>query len=116
MEGVTDYVYTIETSSNPLVYDGYLNRSLACYKMNISLYIQSLMKVASEYTDSSGKVDFESFAQDSDYNKLRKFYLAPAAYSLYGFKRQAIYGMDGEVDGERVVAPIKLDLTYTIVD
>ena len=116
LEGVTDYVYTIETSSNPLVYDGYLNRSLACYKMNISLYIQSLMKVASEYTDSSGKVDFESFAQDSDYNKLRKFYLAPAAYSLYGFNRQAIYGMDGEVDGERAVAPIKLDLTYTIVD
>ena len=110
--GVTDYAYTVETSSVPLNYDGYLNRSLACYKMNISLYVQSLMNVAAKYIDKDGKVDFAKFeAEREDYMSLRRFYIAPAAYSLYGFNRQAIYGMDGE----GVAAPIKLELTYTIV-
>ena len=112
MIGVTDYAYTVETSSVPLNYDGYLNRSLACYKMNISLYVQSLMNVAAKYTDKDGKIDFAKFeAEREDYMSLRRFYIAPAAYSLYGFNRQAIYGMDGE----GVAAPIKLELTYTIV-
>ena len=113
---ITDYMYTVETSSTKLNYDGYLNRSLACYKMDISIYLQSLINAASDYVDESGKVDFEKFATDEDYISLRRFYLAPEAYSLYGFKRQAIYGMDGEVNGQRGVAPIKLELTYTIVD
>lgn len=113
---ITDYMYTVETSSTSLTYDGYLNRSLACYKMDISIYLQSLINAASDYVDESGKVDFEKFASDDDYMSLRRFYLAPEAYSLYGFKRQAIYGMDGEVNGQKGVAPIKLELTYTIVD
>ena len=113
---ITDYMYTVETSSTKLNYDGYLNRSLACYKMDISIYLQSLINAASDYVDESGKVDFEKFASDDDYMSLRRFYLAPEAYSLYGFKRQAIYGMDGEVNGQKGVAPIKLELTYTIVD
>lgn len=113
---ITDYMYTVETSKTKLNYDGYLNRSLACYKMDISIYLQSLINAASDYVDESGKVDFEKFASDDDYMSLRRFYLAPEAYSLYGFKRQAIYGMDGEVNGQRGVAPIKLELTYTIVD
>jgi hypothetical protein len=113
---ITDYMYTVETSKTKLNYDGYLNRSLACYKMDISIYLQSLINAASDYVDESGKVDFEKFASDDDYMSLRRFYLAPEAYSLYGFKRQAIYGMDGEVNGQKCVAPIKLELTYTIVD
>ena len=113
---ITDYMYTVETSKTKLNYDGYLNRSLACYKMDISIYLQSLINAASDYVDESGKVDFEKFASDDDYMSLRRFYLAPEAYSLYGFKRQAIYGMDGEVNGQKGVAPIKLELTYTIVD
>lgn len=113
---ITDYMYTVETSSTKLNYDGYLNRSLACYKMDISIYLQSLINAASDYVDESGKVDFEKFASDDNYMSLRRFYLAPEAYSLYGFKRQAIYGMDGEVNGQKGVAPIKLELTYTIVD
>ena len=110
--GVTDYVYTLESGSVSLDYDGNLNRSLACYKMNISLYVQSLMNVAAEYVDKDGKVDFVKFAEEqTDYMSLRRFYIAPTAYSLYGFNRQAIYGMYSE----GVVAPIKLELTYTIV-
>jgi hypothetical protein len=53
---ITDYVYTAESSSAVLDYDGYLNRSLACYKMNISLFIQSLMNAAADNVDENGKV------------------------------------------------------------
>jgi hypothetical protein len=111
---ITDYVYTLETGSATLKYDGTLNRSLACYTMDISLYLQSLMNVAAEYVDENGKVDFERFErEEADYMSQRRFYLAPAAYSLYGFNRQAIYGM---YDVDVTTAPIKLELTYTVVD
>ena len=111
---ITDYVYTLETGSATLKYDGTLNRSLACYTMDISLYLQSLMNAAAEYVDENGRVDFERFErEEADYMSQRRFYLAPAAYSLYGFNRQAIYGM---YDVDVTTAPIKLELTYTVVD
>ena len=40
---VADYWYTYETSGTTLAYDGYINRSLGCYKMNISSYIQAIV-------------------------------------------------------------------------
>lgn len=113
---ITDYMYTAETGSSLLKYDGTLNRSLGCYKMDISIYLQSLMNAAAVYVGEDGKVDFEKFAsEESDYMSLRRFYIAPAAYSLYGFNRQAIYGMY-EMNGVESVAPMKLELTYTVVD
>lgn len=118
---VTDYAYTIESSSNKLNYDGYLNRSLACYKMDIATYVQSLMNAAADNVDASGKVNFEKFSADNateseSLAEYRRFYIAPEAYSLYGFNRQAICGMEAEVDGVKNPAPIKLELTYTIVN
>jgi hypothetical protein len=74
------------------------------------------MNAAAAYVGEDGKVDFEKFAsEESDYMSLRRFYIAPAAYSLYGFNRQAIYGMY-EMNGVESVAPMKLELTYTVVD
>lgn len=118
---VTDYAYTIESSSNQLDYDGYLNRSLACYKMDISTYIQSLMNVAADNVDDSGKVNLDKFSasytpESESFVQSRRFYIAPEAYSLFGFNRQAICGMESEVDGITTAAPMKLELTYTIVN
>lgn len=118
---ITDYVYTAESSSAVLDYDGYLNRSLACYKMNISLFIQSLMNAAADNVDENGKVKLEKFRAsyepaNESLVSYRRFYMAPEAYSLFGFKRQAIYGMDGDVNGVSAPAPIKLELTYTIIN
>ena len=110
---IADYQYSLE-SSVLLSYDGYLNRSLACYQMDMSTYIQNLMLEAAKSVDESGKVDLTKFAvgateqESGDYVNLRRIYLAPDATSLYGMKRQALYGADG-------IAPIKLELTYTIV-
>ena len=113
---IVDYNYIAE-SSMLLSYDGYLNRSLGCYQMDISNYIQALMLAAVANTDADGKVDLTKFAvgdttdTSGDYVNMRRIYLGPDASLLYGMKRQALYGMYG--DGAK--APIKLELTYTIV-
>lgn len=110
---IADYNYTAE-SSVTLSYDGYLNRSLGCYKMDISNYIQALMLVASSNVDEQGKVDLSKFVvgateeESGDYVNMRRIYIAPEATALYDMKRQALYGMGGN-------APIKLEITYTIV-
>ena len=110
---ISDYNYSAE-SSVTLSYDGYLNRSLGCYKMDISTYIQTLMLVAAQNVDASGSVDMTKFAvgdtaeTSGDYVNFRRIYIAPEITSLYDMKRQALYGMGGD-------APIKLEITYTIV-
>lgn len=116
--GITDYAYASEGSAT-LTYDGYLNRSLANYTMDISSYIQSLMMAAADNVDEEGRVKFERFEESYGEESLvdyRRFYIAPEAYSLYGFQRQAVIGSDGDVNGARNVAPIKLELIYTIVN
>ena len=110
---ISDYNYSAE-SSVTLSYDGYLNRSLGCYKMDISTYIQTLMLVAAQNVDASGSVDMTKFAvgdtaeTNGYYVNFRRIYIAPEITSLYDMKRQALYGMGGD-------APIKLEITYTIV-
>ena len=106
-------------SSASLTFDGYLNRSLANYTMDIASYVQSLMAAAAENVDSEGRVILERFREEYGEESLvnyRRFYVAPEAYSLYGFNRQTIFGGDGEVNGETNTAPIKLELIYTIVN
>jgi hypothetical protein len=84
--------------------------------MDISNYIQVLMLTAASCADESGKVDFAQFAAgdtegntEGEYVHRRRFYVAPEASALYTMKRQAVYGMSGD-------APIKLELTYTIIN
>ena len=118
MVTINDYAYSVESANAPLDYDGYLSRSLACYKVNISNYIQSLINLAVKNVDESGKVNLEKFSADyqpaeESLVTSRRFYIAPEVYSLYSFKRQAICGMYA---GDDTVAPIKLELTYTIVN
>jgi hypothetical protein len=117
--GITDYAYTHE-SSNALDYDGYLNRSLSAYSMDISTYIQSLIMAAQENVDENGKVQLEKFSAEYEPEAeslvgYRRMYLGPEAAARFGFNRQAVYGGDGAVEGVAPPAPITLDLTYTIV-
>ena len=117
--GILDYPFGSE-SSNTLNYDGYLNRSLATYSVDISMLIQSLMAAAQANVDENGKVKLDRFSDNyTPANEsmvgYRRFYIGPDAAARFGFDRQAIYGMDGEINGERSSAPITLDMTYTIV-
>lgn len=116
---ISDYAYTSEGSVT-LDYDGYINRSLGCYTMDISTHIQSLMMAAAENVDEQGKVLLDKFNPDSaeadmDLVPYRRIYIAPAADQIFGFKHQTIYGGDG-VEGMINNAPIALELTYTIVN
>lgn len=112
---IADYLYSSESSSVVISYDGYLNRSLGCYKMNVSNFIQSLIMAASSNVDENGKVDYAKFESDSDLARCRSIYVGPAADALYGFNHQRIIGGDVEVDGVKNSSPITLDITYTVV-
>ncbi len=106
---VADYMYANE-STYTIPYGGYLNRSLACYTMDISNFIQSLALACADNLAQDGRtVDFDKIDE-----KYRRIYLAPEAYGLFGFDRVAVIGGDGEVGGARNAAPVKLDMTYTV--
>ena len=106
---VADYMYANE-STYTIPYGGYLNRSLACYTMDISNFIQSLALASADNLAQDGRtVDFDKIDE-----KYRRIYLAPEAYGLFGFDRVAVIGGDGEVGGARNAAPVKLDMTYTV--
>ncbi len=116
--GISDYAYAYEASGTTLAYGGYLNRSRACYEMNVTVYLQSLWnkyvkrraELALEETELSeeellSKL-FEEFSEEE-----RTIYLAPEAYSYNSFKTAALQGMEDAVNN----APIQLELTYTLI-
>lgn len=105
LEPIPDYLYTQE-SSGILYYNGYMNRSLACYEMNISSYMQALAnEVLNLEEGADGKVDFSKMSIP------RTLYLAPGAYDRFTFNRSVIQGCDEQT----TPATIQLELTYTLV-
>lgn len=103
---VADYLYTQESSSTSLAYNGYANRSLACYEMNISSYMQSLVNELLELEpEDDGTVDLDKLTTP------RKIYLGPGAYDRFTFTRSVVQGGDTAVNP----AAIQVALTYTLV-
>ena len=111
---IADYLYTKESSSFSIPYDGYLNRSLGCYTMDISNFMQSLISNVISESDENGVVDMEKFKTDRQLNISRRMFVGPAADALYGFNHQLIYGGDA-VERTEEIAPMTLELVYTIV-
>lgn len=110
---ISDYL----SDSSDIAYDGNLNRSLGCYKMDISSFMQALIMGVVEYTDDNGELDLEAFNSDEQLAKYRHLYIGPATNALFGFKHQTINGGDATEDtGDANKSPITLELTYTIVD
>ena len=105
MNPVIDYLYTQE-SNGSLYYNGYMNRSLACYNMNISSYMQELMNdVISLEREADGTLDFEKLTVP------RTIYLAPEAYDRFTLNNTVIQGGDAEQNK----ACISIDITYTLI-
>ena len=103
---VADYMYTQESNGTPLTYNGYANRSLACYEMNISSYVQSLVNELLKLEAApDGSVDFEKLTLP------RTIYLGPSAYDRFTFTRTVVQGGEFEVNP----AAIQVELTYTLV-
>ena len=113
---ISDYLYTKESSSFVIAYDGYLNRSLGCYTMDISNFMQQLISNVISESDENGVVDVEKFKTDKMLQISRRMFVGPSADALYGFNHQRIIGGDAvEVDGVKNSAPMTLELVYTVV-
>lgn len=108
--GITDYDYYTEHSTEDyeLTYGGYINRSKGCYELDISSYLQELWN---SYIEAKEARSAESAAVDLGLVEHRTIYLGPDAYSLYTDGFTVVQGMEG--DGN--TAPLKIDLTYTLI-
>lgn len=106
---VPDYYYTYEqTYSTTLPFDGYLNRSLGCYTMDISSYVQL---VWNRYLNEVAAAAEEGRQPDLNNVKGSTVYLAPEAYSYFTYTHASAQGMDDESNN----APMRVDLTYTLI-
>lgn len=109
---IADYAYAYEKSySTELTYGGYINRSQACYVMDITGYMQGLwnsyIKLKSE-TPANQAVDLTKLDK-------RTIYLAPEAYDLFTPQYSVAQGMAGTINGKTNNAPIRFDLTYNMI-
>ena len=103
---IPDYLYTMESSGGSLAYNGYVNRSLACYEMDITSYMQEIVNNVIKIAPKNGEeFDFEKL----DFS--RKIYVGPAASTIFTFNRSAIQGANKDINP----AARELELTYTLV-
>lgn len=94
-----NYAYEVQNEDTSLNYDGHLNRSRACYVMDITAYMQQLYNYVAKLED----------VKDFDETKCsRAIYLGPDATAPYMFDRTLIQGAEGQ-------SPIHLELTYTMI-
>jgi hypothetical protein len=103
---IPDYYYAVESSNGSLAYNGYANRSLACYEMNITSYIQQIINdMIKLEPEEDGSFDLEKLTYP------HKIFLAPAASSIFTFNRSVVQGADAQLNPAAMV----LELTYTLV-
>lgn len=107
LTGIPDYYYTYEqlyaSQGFQLPYGGYLNRSQACYVMDITSYLQ---EVWNQYIDTQG-----STVETPDKTTPRTIYIGPEAYGIYTMPYTVAQGMENPKNN----APIKLKLIYTMI-
>ena len=103
---VADYMYTNEQSGGVLAYNGYMNRSLACYQMNVTSYFQALMNEVLELKpEADGSLDFDKLKLP------RTIFIGPDALDNFSFNRSVIQGGNSELNP----ASIDIKLTYTLI-
>lgn len=100
LTGIPDYNYTYENQGYTINYDGYLNRSQGCYRMDIKNYLQQLWNDYLQY--KAGRIE-----EIPD----RTIYLAPEAASINTFSFASVQGMGG---GQNDV-PMKLEIAYVMI-
>lgn len=103
---IPDYYYAVESSNGSLAYNGYANRSLACYEMDITSYIQQIINdMIKLEPKEDGSFDLEKLTYP------HKIFLAPASSSIFTFNRSVVQGADAQLNPAAMV----LELTYTLV-
>lgn len=105
---IADYNFLSEKNyGTNLKYDGNLNRSKACYTMDISSYMQLLFN----YVYSLKKEDGEGWEDFDDEAFNRAILLAPEVSNIYTSSRSRFQGMASAT----TTAPIQIDITYTLI-
>ena len=107
---IVDYDYVNEEKyGTELTYGGYLDRSRACYILNITGYMQRLFRYINETArQEDGSYKFDK--NDPNYAP-RTIYIGAKASDPFDFSTVSIQGMD---NGNNK-APIQIDLTYTLI-
>ena len=109
---ISDYNYFYEATYNTeLNYNGYLTRSLGCYVLDISGYIQNLKNYVDLLNPDADENFVYKFSASDDKAVSRTLYIAPEAYSLYSMSRSRLQGMEDAANN----ASIRLELTYTMI-
>lgn len=111
MTAITDYAYAYENAyGTTLAYGGYINRSRACYVMDITGYMQQLWRDYVKVAEAAGgpeKINWQTVEIAN-----RKIYMAPEAYSLY---TPSYTVLQGQMQDQLNNAPIRFDVTYTMI-
>lgn len=109
---VSDYNFYYERTYNAtLNYDGYLKRSLGCYVLDLSSYMQQLKNYVDQLNPEA-KDDFVYEFSSEDENAIsRTIYIAPEAYSLFTLQHSSLQGMESALNN----ASIRIELTYTMI-
>ncbi|MFI3324140.1 MAG: DUF4270 family protein [Rikenellaceae bacterium] len=107
LTGVADYLYAYE-SSYTLDFGGSLNRTWCCYVMNIPGQIQVIwneyLEAKEEAEENGTEIDWDSLTE-------RTIYLAPIATNLFSQQYASLQAGDADMNS----APMKIELTYTLI-
>lgn len=111
---IADYAYSYEANYDAsLAYGGYINRSRACYVMDITGHVQQMWN---SYLEEKKAAQSEGRAVDLDNVSLTKIYLGPEAYSVFSTAYGMLQGMASDTaSGTDEEAPIRFQMLYNLI-
>lgn len=111
---IADYAYSYEANYDmTLAYGGYVNRSRACYVMDITGHVQQMWN---SYLKERSAAQSEGRAVDLGNVPLCNIYVGPEAYSIYSAPFAVLQGMaPGTGDASGNQAPIRFELVYNLI-
>lgn len=111
---IADYAYSYEANySVTLAYGGNINRSRACYVMDITGHVQQMWN---SYLEEKKAAEAAGREIDWDNVSLRKVYIGPEAYSVFSTSFGMLQGMatdEGAATSNE--APIRFDILYNLI-
>lgn len=114
LSAIADYAYAYEANYNAtLAYGGYINRSRACYVMDITGYVQQLWN---SYLKEKSAAETGNRAIEWDNIPLRKIYIGPEAYSVFSTPFGMLQGMATDPGAATENnAPIRFEMVYNLI-
>lgn len=112
---VADYAYSYEANYNTtLAYGGKINRSRACYVMDVTGHVQQMWN---SYLKEKQAAESENRDINWENVPLRKIYIGPEAYSVFSPSYGIMQGMASDEGGTDAgpEAPILFDILYNLI-